>query len=443
MAAQLPPRRQLSSWKEIAAHLGVTERTAQKWERELGLPVHRLPGERGRVTAWSDELDHWRVSVLDKPSWWVSLKFWHAAGAAGVFILAAAALAGAVMGWLRLHHGPPVQFRLDVQTLIVTDERGREAWRKTFDEPFVRDLTAEVMHALRLVSFADLDGDGRTEMLFVHRPLSEDRRGNTLYCFSGYGRELWRYQTTRTVSTPSETFAPPFLTQLVLALPPGRDGKRNVLLVSHHLSYFPAQAVVLSPEGRVLGEYWHSGHLLLAEAAQLDGRETPAILLAGISNSYRVATLIALDPGNLRCASDETEHPDYQLDPPGRDCELARIVFPRTCINRKFEPYSRPNALIVHRDLIQIGTSEHSSREGSNAVFYLDRRLGLRSAEVIDQFLAHHRELEAAGQLDHSFTDAELRALHQIRVLRHWKLPATPPVPRKAGASAPSRTASR
>ncbi len=212
-----------------------------------------------------------------------------------------------------------------------------------------------------------------------------------------------------------------------------------MLLVFHHLSYFPAQAVLLSPEGRVLGEYWHSGHLILAEAAQLEGLETPAILLAGVSNSYRTTTLIAPDPDNMRCASDETEHPDYQLDPPGRDCELARILFPRTCINRKFEPYSHPNALIVHRDLIQMRTSEHASREGSNAVFYLDRRLALRSAEVIDQFLTYHRELEAAGQLDHPFTEAELRTLQRVRILRHWKLAAASSSP----SGAPPRSAKR
>jgi hypothetical protein len=42
----LPPRagerRRLDSWKEIAAYLGRSIRTVQRWEREEGLPVHRL-----------------------------------------------------------------------------------------------------------------------------------------------------------------------------------------------------------------------------------------------------------------------------------------------------------------------------------------------------------------------------------------------------------------
>lgn len=48
------------SWKEIAAHLRRNVRTCQMWERELGLPVHRLDGSpKARVFAYRDELDRW------------------------------------------------------------------------------------------------------------------------------------------------------------------------------------------------------------------------------------------------------------------------------------------------------------------------------------------------------------------------------------------------
>ncbi|MFN2386885.1 MAG: hypothetical protein ABR576_11490 [Thermoanaerobaculia bacterium] len=48
------------SWKEIAAHLGRRVRTVQRWEKEEGLPVHRLPHRRrGTVYAWPQELDAW------------------------------------------------------------------------------------------------------------------------------------------------------------------------------------------------------------------------------------------------------------------------------------------------------------------------------------------------------------------------------------------------
>jgi hypothetical protein len=49
MPAKPSERTELSSWKEIAAYLGVSVRTAQHWERNRGLPVRRLAGEKGRV----------------------------------------------------------------------------------------------------------------------------------------------------------------------------------------------------------------------------------------------------------------------------------------------------------------------------------------------------------------------------------------------------------
>jgi Tol biopolymer transport system component len=50
----------LDSWKEIAAYLGRGIRTVQRWEREEGLPVHRLAHDkRGSVYAQRDELAAW------------------------------------------------------------------------------------------------------------------------------------------------------------------------------------------------------------------------------------------------------------------------------------------------------------------------------------------------------------------------------------------------
>lgn len=52
-----------NSWEEIAAYLKRGIRTVQRWEKELGLPVHRN-SERGRpaVVAVRAELDRWARS---------------------------------------------------------------------------------------------------------------------------------------------------------------------------------------------------------------------------------------------------------------------------------------------------------------------------------------------------------------------------------------------
>ncbi len=50
----------LSSWKDVAAHLGKSVRTVQRWEAELGLPIHR-PNKRQQriILAYPDELKQW------------------------------------------------------------------------------------------------------------------------------------------------------------------------------------------------------------------------------------------------------------------------------------------------------------------------------------------------------------------------------------------------
>src|SRR5579863_2972663 len=52
--------RRLNSWKEIADFLDRDVRSVQRWERERGLPVHRIPGQKGgAVFAYEAELETW------------------------------------------------------------------------------------------------------------------------------------------------------------------------------------------------------------------------------------------------------------------------------------------------------------------------------------------------------------------------------------------------
>ena len=52
-----PAQRELTTWAEIAAYLEVTERTAQMWRKERGLPVRKVGST---VVAITGELDQWR-----------------------------------------------------------------------------------------------------------------------------------------------------------------------------------------------------------------------------------------------------------------------------------------------------------------------------------------------------------------------------------------------
>jgi len=60
--------RRLDSWKEIASYFGRDERTVRRWEKERDLPVRRLPGLRGGVYAFTEDLAEWMNANNSTPS---------------------------------------------------------------------------------------------------------------------------------------------------------------------------------------------------------------------------------------------------------------------------------------------------------------------------------------------------------------------------------------
>jgi dipeptidyl aminopeptidase/acylaminoacyl peptidase len=54
----------IDSWKDISAYLGRDVSTVIRWEKERGLPVHRIPGgQRKGVFAYRHELDQWMAGL--------------------------------------------------------------------------------------------------------------------------------------------------------------------------------------------------------------------------------------------------------------------------------------------------------------------------------------------------------------------------------------------
>jgi len=61
------PTDRLDSWKDIAAFLARDERTAMRWAKYLGMPVHHAPGgKHARVYAFRSEIGAWMTMWSDK-----------------------------------------------------------------------------------------------------------------------------------------------------------------------------------------------------------------------------------------------------------------------------------------------------------------------------------------------------------------------------------------
>ena len=403
--------RDLVSWQEIADHLCVTVRAAQKWETERGLPVRRLPGKRSLVSANRIELDAWRNSQQPVPPPAAPSK-WRSPAVLGSILLAAAVLAG--YWFQKTRPGPPASFRVEQNVLIVLDSRGREAWRVNFPEP-LSSAEYETRNNGGHPRFwtGDLDGDGHPEVLFAAVPPTTER-SSLLICYSDRGVEKWRFHPGRRVSTATEPFADVFYISNFAVAPLGRNGAPMVLVTSEQIPYYPDQVALLSGTGALVGEYWHSGYL---ESMAVFGRK---IYLAGVNNAYKAATLVVLDADRVSGASVE-ESAAYQLlgFPPAH--ETARLLFPRSCINRKFEQYNFVSSLTVSDESIIAAVAERRPPTLAQVWYRFDPGLQLLGLELHDGFRSLHADLRASHTLDHDLTPAEETAFKAVRTVRSEK----------------------
>ncbi len=403
--------RELTSWKQIAAYLGVSVRTAQLWERERGLPVKRMVGERGRVWATEPELDTWRKTSafevqVPRPRW----RRWLIAGiAAAVCILAGG------MAYVAWKPSSPASFRVHGQFLTVTDHRGRELWTRSFDWPL---KPAESYWEDHTIWFGDVDGDHRTEVLFTPGN-SEQLKDSPLYCFSENGKELWRFTAGRSVATRKERFAATFVVDRFIVAPIGPNGSDVVVVASYQMPYYPSQIACLSPKGELRGDYWHSGHLRRLAITDIDGDGRQEICAGGISNSYRSATLVVLDPADLHGASVE-EDADFQLLGFSPAREKARLLFYRSCLNREDFPYNRVDALWFHENRLVVSVLERPAPPETTVLYEFGPHLELRNVAPSDYFRAEHEKLERAGTLKHPYGRDVDEARSGIRYLRRF-----------------------
>ncbi len=413
----------LNSWKEVAAYLDVTVRTAQKWERDRGLPVQRLPGNRSRVSAHTDQIDRWRDSLDSLPppetlqetfGRFVALSAVLARSRRAQFFCLLGVMLLSVMGWglyaFLFRVGPPSDYRLEGRTLIVLDAHGRERWRYALDGEALQSWKQHP-YWVSPPWFGDLDGDGSVEFLFPHNRTNGQTLSDQLLCFSEDGKLRWSFSNKRNVRTRDEVFAPPFRSEglRVVRLGPGKG--LAVAVTSYHSLYYPFQVALLSPQGQLIREYWHSGHLLVMLTVEAPGGGRDLLYLGGVSNAASRAAVVILDPLDLSGASRE-ENPTYQLldfEPPR---ELARIILPRT---RATEDASRFNMVSMMRQQgtdVAVATNEDTACFGTcpTVLFHFSPGLKLTNAVLGDNYYVY---------LLHKIGRRERLSADEESVLRH------------------------
>jgi hypothetical protein len=395
----------LTSWKQIAYHLGVTVRTAQNWERNRGLPVCRDgQGPKARVFTSKDELDRWRRRQTESTDLHPTRPSWGARSLVVGLLLVALVTGSYYFASDDSSRGPAAARYLG-HTLEVWDKQGRTLWVREFPDcrPGVSD------HPWPWARLHDVDGDNVQEVLLA---LDVERNAETygrFLCFESDGSLLWEKEVHDELHFGDRTFNRYYINQYGVLQLPGH----SYLLVCFGNDFFPSINLLLDPTtGAEVSRYVHPGHLESFALCDVNDDGKQELLLGGVNNpgpGLGYPSLVALDipfPKPKRSAQDLFGLPGGQ--------EETYLLLPRQDIDVD-QPYlQRVTRIDTNRagEITVTPSSPYSCR------FVFSRSLEPITVRAVDAFVRIHRKLRLQGLLDHDFSPAELeayrRAVHRF-----------------------------
>lgn len=364
----------LRSWKEIAAYLGCDRRTCLRWEKKLGLPVHRIEGgAKSSVFADKEELDRWlmersardgagrsgpglipitrKKSIFSFRRWTLSkLTLFHL-GVWAVIIIIFFALTNKPGGQT------PHDFKIDGSVLSVINGSGKTLWR--FDTG-LKNLVGDAAYHSRFqhknrsedenalfpqIAFEDLNGDGKKECLFSTQTNDEFREGE-LFCLDHKGRRLWRFKSGRALTFGSQLYASDYRILGFEVVDFDKDDNLEIAVISYHKPDWPSQLVVLEADGRTRGEFWNSGQMSDLAFVDLNGDGREELVTCGVNNEYGKGFVAVFNPAVINGCSPQIDE-RYRCQDLNPGSEKLYILLPRTEIDLAEHPVESASACFV------------------------------------------------------------------------------------------------
>jgi hypothetical protein len=442
----------LNGWKEIAAHLGKSVRTVQRWERDYGLPVHRLGREGGEII-WVDafELDAWIITqsareasasdnkapqAVAPPSVTLSAhvnvpeamsgaaplfaarRQWPAVLVLGLVIVVAFAgqfwWRGAGVG------ADATDWRIEGGSLVGLTSQGIQAWKRDVSvrlDPasFTRTVAGQsgsglVMH--------DVDGDGRREILLAASN-GERLPDASFHVLRPDGTD--RFPPIRPMSSitfGSTKYHGPWAPHHAFVTT-ADNGEVRIHASFIHVNEFPTLLLTLDPAGRVISEYWSNGYVESVNAGSRNGKRV--WLVGATNNDTKGASLAVFDTVPHGSA------PAAQAAYVCRDCgpggPVSFLVMPRRCIAPALGPNDQATATLVYMDSggqvfvhVSEGPNNLEGKPRSEVIYSFDPALSPTGVFVASGLLIAHRDLEKAGVVDHAWSQAEEETLFPIQL---------------------------
>lgn len=426
----------LNSWKEIADYLDRDKRTVIRWEKEKGLPAHRVPGgKRHAVFAYTEEIDNWlsgSLSPAGRPLLSQTAPFENQRrGLFGRNFLSAKTVFLAMASLLFL---VAISLVLRDSTIrlarISTADNKLVAWNETGKPQWVYQFVQHQDESVTLSQpsyIGDLDGDLSPEVLSaIYFSVLLPKKAvpqHELYCFSNLGKLLWHFQFQETLSFENGTYGPPWFPGELFIY--GTPNRTRIAWVVRHQTWWPSVFLLLNNRGQLLGKFVNSGWIHTANL--LESSVGRRLLLGGITNASNSGMMAVLDEDHISGSSPEQAGSPYECKtcPEGRP--LRYFVFPRSELN--LIAGDNPNNVLTI-DLrsceIEVRTYETPERESGGlrtgavqGIYEFSPQLELKRASFSDAHKDAHRRLELEGKISHPWERCPERK--GPTVVRSWE----------------------
>lgn len=383
----------LQSWKEVAAFLGVSVRTAQYWEREKGLPISRLRGEKGRIFANPEDLERWRGQNSSATRPFQTIAFWRSYSF-GATLALLMVCGHDVFQHIRQTPGVPVRFQTEDGVLTAIDAHGRVVWNKVFPaRAEFESYSAQRSYPRRHVSAGDIDGDGRIETVYLVPPGSNPTL-REMVCFSQDGTERWRSALALRNPALWKDGQSVIVTDIEVAS--RRDHSGAVFVARCRLPDHHGVVAAMDHDGRNVGYLDFPGHIEVISIRDVGGNNVPDLLVGGFDKGKRQALLIVADAQRM--------------------IAVRQFLFPRSCINRNLAEANRVDRIGGTADSLEIGVEEWFDHLPMEIVYRFGRNFKERSTWFPDSFRDLHRRFEMESRLDHTIERADIYSAQEVAV---------------------------
>jgi hypothetical protein len=260
---------------------------------------------------------------------------------------------------------------------------------------------------------ADIDDDGRKEVLFSFLPENLNERPASLMCFEQNGRLRWEFPYGGVRTFGGRRFESQYEGRLII--PARISGRPFLVTVANHIPWYPSQIALLDVRtGRLLEEYWHPGAIHFAFLRDIDQDGADELVFAGINNPGEGLGHAAL--GILKLPFSKAPRAKFADSDPLRPLtgggELDYVLFPLPDVARV------GGILPIPVDVNSVGNDrilvETHLPEIGGMVYYVDFHLNVLEYRSSDNFAPLHQRYFREHLLDHSLTPAEIDSLGKV-----------------------------